>query len=38
MAIKSPGGVPAVAQRVNNLAHIHEDVVQSLASLSGLRI
>ena len=31
-------GVPLVAQWVKNLSSIHEDVVQSLALLSGLRI
>ena len=36
---KRPGpGVPVVAQQLTNPTNIHEDVVRSLASLSGLRI
>ena len=31
-------GVPIVSQQIKNLTSIHEDVVRSLALLSGLRI
>ena len=36
--LKDDQGVPIVAHQVKNPTHVHEDVVHSLASLSGLGI